>query len=116
MPLFRGCLRLPPGKHFLGSSVGIALFDLCYLDYNGAAEEDPPLSDLFHTPAAYSVSLWAGLMPSEKYNPFHSGSIPAISTSVVQCLQSNWSFQISVAAAKAKQWSSEVSSPTIRKL
>lgn len=41
MPLFWGCLRLPPGKHFLGSSVGIALFDLCYLDYNGAAEEDP---------------------------------------------------------------------------
>lgn len=34
-------LGLPPGKHFLGSSVGIALFDLCYLDYNGAAEEDP---------------------------------------------------------------------------
>lgn len=35
------CLRLPPGKHFLGSSMGIAVFDLCYLDYNGAAEEDP---------------------------------------------------------------------------
>lgn len=47
---FGGCLGLPPGKHFLGSSVGIALFDLCYLDYNGAAEEDP-----FKTPAAHSI-------------------------------------------------------------
>lgn len=59
--------------------MGIAVFDLCYLDYNGAAEEDPPLSDLFYTPAAHSVSQWAGLMPSEKYNLFHSRSIPAIS-------------------------------------
>ncbi|KAI9541234.1 hypothetical protein NQZ68_033018 [Dissostichus eleginoides] len=34
-------VQLPPSKQFLGSSVGIAPFDLCYLDYNGTAEEDP---------------------------------------------------------------------------
>lgn len=42
-PLVWGCIRLLPVKHFLGSCVGIAVFDLCYLDYNGAAEEDPLL-------------------------------------------------------------------------
>lgn len=43
MSIVWGCRRLLPGKHFLGSSVGIDVFDLCYLDYNGAAEEDPLL-------------------------------------------------------------------------
>lgn len=89
-----------PVSSFLGSSVGIALFDLCYLDYNGAAEEDPlaliSSTRRQHTP----VSPRAGLMPSEKYNLFHSGSIPAISTPIVQCLKSNWSFEISAAAAR----------------
>lgn len=66
--------------------MGIAFLDLCYLDNNRAALEDP-LSDLFHTAAAaHSDSQWAGLMPSENYSLFHCRSIPAISIAAVQCL------------------------------
>lgn len=80
--LFWGCLRLPPGKHLLGSSVGIALFDLCYLDYNGAAEEDPvslipfthwqqtppvspcgPVSGLLRTATCFTAALFQRFQP-----------------------------------------------------
>lgn len=80
---FGGCLRLPPGKHFLG-----ALWGLLCLIYPSKTTMEDPLSLICSTRRQHtrSVPPWAGLVPSERYKLFHCRYIPAISIPMVRRL------------------------------